>query len=120
MRSLQGIEVLDLLEGQDIGLGGENRLGRDLLADLVINVEVTLIGAPAVDDGLLGIDPFVELVPGEEVLDIEGTDTDRRHKDPPLAVRTFLWLRSHWGNFRLGGANRQGRSESRIRAEGSR
>jgi len=31
---------------------------------------------------------LVELVPGEEVLDVEGTDTDRCHKDPPLATGT--------------------------------
>lgn len=81
--TLQGIEVLDLLEDRDIGLGGEDRLGPQVLAGIVGRVDVAWIGQPAIDDGLLGIDGLVELVTGEEVLDVDGVDSDGGHKNPP-------------------------------------
>jgi hypothetical protein len=79
------------MRGKAIGLGDEDRLGRQLLTGVVVDIEVALIGPPAVDDGLLGIDVLVEPIAGKEVLNVESADADCGHKDPPTA-RTVLCL----------------------------
>src|SRR5215203_451136 len=76
----QGVEVFDFLQSNDICLEGANELACDLLGGLVEDCEIRLVDVPAVLDGDLGFYVRVELEPGEEVLDVEGGDTDGGHR----------------------------------------
>src|SRR4029453_11106047 len=87
----QGVEVLDFLQSNDICLERANELARDFLGGLVEDCEIRLVDVPAVLDGNLRVDVRVELEPGEEVLDVEGGDTDGGHRGSPRSAGlTFL------------------------------
>ena len=69
---LQGVDALDLLEGEDVGLElADGHTSERLLIDREL-VEARLVDLPAALVGLGGLDALAKFPTGEEVLDVEG------------------------------------------------
>jgi hypothetical protein len=84
---LERVEPLDLLQREDVGLQRADRRRGDRLVLHAELEEEVVVDDPPLLVGLRRVDPALEPPAGEQVLDVEGGETNARHTPTIPACR---------------------------------